>query len=261
VQRPRFVAVGELMVDLVASGRGHDLHARLAPGGSAAIAAAWASVTGAEVRVVGRVGDDFAGRSLLFALEARGIETDVSVDPEAPTGTFLLLGSEVHADRGANARLTPQLLPELLEADAVLVSGYLLAETVSAAAARARAAWTAVTPGTLDHLPADVNAIFANAEEARQHTGLEAAQAAEELGRQFRLACVTLGADGAVAVLDGRTAQGEGSGMEATGLGAGDAFAAGMLVELSRGAELEDALATASRLGALAATSGAWPED
>ncbi len=61
------------MVDVVVSGRGHDARAAVRPGGSAAIAAAWAAQAGADATVVGNIGDDFAGHALRSALEAQGL--------------------------------------------------------------------------------------------------------------------------------------------------------------------------------------------
>jgi sugar/nucleoside kinase (ribokinase family) len=72
---------------------------------------------------------------------------------------------------------------------------------------------------------------------------------------------VTRGAAGAVAALAGRLEASPAPAIQAAGsAGAGDAFAAGLLVTLARGAELADALETACRLGAtVAASSGHWP--
>ncbi len=260
VARVRFLAVGDLMLDVVVSGRGHDSLARVAPGGSAAIAAAWAVEAGAEAAVVGRVGDDFAGRALREALERSGVGVEVSLDPDAPTGTFLLVDGDILACRGANARLSPHLLPGRLEADAILVSGYLPAETVAAALARARARWIALSPGPLSYLPAGANALLANEDEARRLTGAGPAQAARLLASRFRLACVSRGPAGAVAVLDGQEAAARGSRKPAAyPLGAGDALAAGLLVGLARDEALADALEAACRLGAAASASGPWP--
>ena len=74
------------------------------------------------------------------------------------------------------------------------------------------------------------------------------------LGRSFKLACVTSGADGAVAVLDGRLETSRPDPVDSAGpVGAGDAFAAGLLVALARGADLRDALEAGCRLGATVA--------
>ena len=57
----RFVAVGELLVDVLAEGVGHDARIRLRPAGSAFNAAAAAAAAGAEATVIGTVGDDPPG--------------------------------------------------------------------------------------------------------------------------------------------------------------------------------------------------------
>jgi ribokinase len=260
VAQVRFLAVGELMLDIVASGRGHAAEIRVAPGGSAALAAGWAARAGARAAVVGRLGDDLAGRVLSGALREAGVEALLSVDRQAPTGTYLLVDGEARVVRGANASLLPPLLPPRLEADAVLVSGYLPPETVEAALARARAAWVALAPATLTQLPAGANALLLDEEEARRLTGRGAREAARLLGERARLVAVTRGPLGAVAVLDGREDAIRGSGRPlGSPIGAGDAFAAGLLVSLASGAGLGEALQVASRLGQKAAASGSWP--
>ncbi len=260
VTRPRFLAVGDLMLDVLVRGRGHEAQARVVPGGSAALAAAWAAGSGAEATVVGRVGDDLAGRALREALVRAGVVPWISVDEKAPTGTFALVGGEVYASPGANARLLPECLPKLLGADAVLVSGYLPAETVAAALARAKGPWIALSPGPLLDLPRGANALLVDEEEARRLTGAGPLEAAHLLGQRFRLAAVTRGALGAVVVLDGTVREREGRAREsASPVGAGDAFAAGLLVALARGADLDEALDLACRLGEKAALVGSWP--
>ena len=87
-------------------------------------------LVGATTRVHGRVGDDLQGRTLRDAITAHGVEAALTVDPEAPTGTMLVLHEpgerSMVADRGANARLAPRTCPPAIQAGAVLVSGYLL---------------------------------------------------------------------------------------------------------------------------------------
>ncbi|HKP17587.1 MAG TPA: PfkB family carbohydrate kinase, partial [Gaiellaceae bacterium] len=117
----RFVAVGELLVDLVADGAGHDAQIRVRPGGSAFNAAVAAAAAGAEATAIGTVGDDPAGRMILAELAAAGVQPVVSV-VEGRTGTFLLDDGEVRVDRGDSHRLG-YVGP--IGGDAVLVSGYL----------------------------------------------------------------------------------------------------------------------------------------
>ena len=249
-----FVAVGDVMIDVTASGVGHAARISLAPGGSAVNAAIWAAVAGADATVVGRIGDDLGGRALRAALQERGVRSDFSVDPEAATGTFLVVDGEIRADRGANASFSPDDLPAALEADVVLVSGYLPGPTVAKALERAEGTWLALAPAVLDPLPPGANAILVDDVEARRITGSAPEEAARMLGERFRLACVTYGADGAVAVLDGRVETSRPEPVDNTSqVGAGDAFAAGLLVALARGAGLHDALDAGCGLGATVA--------
>jgi len=249
-----FLAVGDVMVDVTASGVGHAARISLSPGGSAVNAAIWAAVAGADATVVGRVGDDLGGRALRTALQERGVRSDLSVDPEAATGTFLVVDGEIRADRGANASFSPDDLPDPIDADAVLVSGYVPGPTVAKALERAEGTWLALAPAFLDPLPPGANAILVDEVEGRRITGAAPEEAVRLLGERFRLACVTCGADGAVAMLDGRLETSRPEPVDNTGqVGAGDAFAAGLLVALSRGSGLRDALDAGCGLGATVA--------
>jgi sugar/nucleoside kinase (ribokinase family) len=255
----RFVAVGDVMVDVAASGAGHAARIGLGAGGSAVNAAIWATTAGANARVVGRVGDDLGGRAIRAALEERGVGADLSVDAEAATGTFLVVDGEIRADRGANARFEPGHLPDRIEADAVLVSGYLPGPTVAEALARSEAVWVALAPAFLETLPPGADALLVDEVEARRITGSAPQAAARTLGDNFRLACVTCGAAGAVAVLEGRLETYRPAPVDSVGpVGAGDAFAAGFLVALADGARLQDALEAGCSLGATVA-AGARP--
>jgi ribokinase len=257
VSRTTFVAVGDVMVDVAAAGSGHAAAIEVSAGGSAVNAAVAATASGADATVIGRVGNDLGGRALRAALEDRGVRAELSVDADARTGTFLVVDGQIRADRGANARFEPAHLPEL-EADVVLVSGYLPAETVAAAVERATATWVALVPGLLDPLPDGADAVLVNDIEARRLTGLGAREAAVALGRTFRLACVTRGRAGALAVLDGSLESSTPEPVDgAGGVGAGDAFAASLLVALARGDGLRNALAAASRAGAAVASGAA----
>jgi sugar/nucleoside kinase (ribokinase family) len=257
VSETTFFAVGDVMVDVTALGVGHGARISITPGGSAVNAAIWATIAGADATVVGRVGDDLGGRALRTELQERGVGADFSVDFEVATGTFLVVDGEIRADRGANARFSPDDLPDPLEADVVLVSGYLPGPTVAAALERAKGAWVALAPAFLDPLPPEAKAILVDDVEARRLTGSAPEAAARLLGERFRLACVTCGADGAVAVLDGRLETSRPEPVDnASPVGAGDAFAAGLLVALARGAGLRDALEAGCSLGATVAAGG-----
>jgi sugar/nucleoside kinase (ribokinase family) len=249
------------MLDVVASGSGHGARIRPQPGGSAANAAVWAAACGAEAIVIGRVGDDAAGRMIRWELEAYGVRAALSVDPSAPTGTFLTIEDSIRADRGANASFDPVHLPQAIEADAVLVSGYLPRATIEAALVQASADWIALDAARLDDLPDGGNALLANEDEALALTGKGAQAAAWTLGERYRLACVTRGPLGAVALLDRELVVAEtASATNVDPTGAGDAFAAGLLVGLANGLALSEALTEGCRSGALAASRASpWP--
>ena len=256
---PTFVAVGDLLLD-VELARGADAHGasiRVRAGGTALHAAVAAAAAGAHSTAVGRIGDDDAGALLRRALERGGVTPTLAVDPEAPTGTFVLLDGEPLVDRGANRNLVPADLPPL-DVAALLVSGYALAHADSRPAALAALAggarWTGATGGADDY--AGVRVLVLNAAEARRLTGAEPEEAARTLAGRHELACVTLGADGALLA--------HGDAIERCRVeqvvvkpsrGAGDALAAVLLVELARGLGAAAALASACEAGTRAAAA------
>jgi sugar/nucleoside kinase (ribokinase family) len=235
-----FVAVGELLVDVVAEGSGHDARIRLSPAGSAFNAAVAAAAAGAEATVVGTVGDDPAGRMILAELAASGLHTEVTV-AEGPTGTFLLADGEIRVDRGVAHDV---VLPDRLVADAVLVSGYLPRATIEAALERARAGWIALDAARLSELPHGGNALLVNEDWL---AGRDPESSARALAEGRRLACVTLGDRGAIAVMGDRVERIAPERMAADAPGAGDAFGGTLLVALGRGDDLADALSAAAR--------------
>jgi ribokinase len=237
----RFVAVGELLVDVIAAGAGHGARISVRPAGSAFNAAVAAKAAGAESSVIGSVGDDPAGRMILAELNAQGVRADVTAR-EGSTGTFVLADGEVRVDRGVAHDL---VLPERIEADVVLVSGYVPA--AAEALERADADWVALDAARLAELPPGGNALAANEQAASRLTGEGAERAVRTLAEGRRLAFVTLGSQGAVAVMGDQveTVRPEGVGEDAPG--SGDAFAATLLVALAQGDDLANALARAAR--------------
>ncbi len=276
----RVVCVGDLMVDVLAR-----LPGPLAPGsdtpaavefhggGAAANVAAWLVAAGADATFVGRVGDDALGRRARDDLHAAGVEAAVTVDPELPTGTCIVLVDPdgertMIPSAGANAAASDSAtLP--LEADWLYVSGYALLGAGSrpfalAALEHARArGWSvavdvasaaplaAVGPEAfLGWVGPDV-LLFANAAEARVLTGLDAdAAAAQALAVRCGYAIVKRGAAGAV-WSDGTSvlsvAAEPAPVIDSTG--AGDAFAAGFLATAD---EVAPSMAAAVRLAAVA---------
>jgi sugar/nucleoside kinase (ribokinase family) len=239
-------------------------------GGSAVNAAAAAAAAGSSAMVVGRIGTDPAAELVAAELKTLGIEAHLARDPDLPTGTAVSLGahpSSVVANRGANARLSPEDIPDVLEADALLVSGFALFQTGSSEGARAawdrfQGGWAGIdlSSPTLARSARDVDfgdpgatrtVVLATAEEARAMTGEEPEAAGRELASRFSVACIKLGDQGAVAVAGDRV---ERRAAEAVArrspFGAGDAFAAVLLVALAAGTPLGSALDEACAAGA-----------
>jgi sugar/nucleoside kinase (ribokinase family) len=254
------IAVGDVMLDgaLPATVAGGRVHGRieLRAGGSAANAALAVAQLGASAAVVGRVGADPAGRLVTDALAAAGVEALLARDVDARTGCVVVVGgTAIVADPGASGRLEPDDLPAILEAGAVLVSGYSLLQSGSEAAARAaleraRTGWLAIDAASARlvaafgverffEATATAGVLLANADEARTLTGLEAGDAVRALARHYRVACVKLGPAGAIAASGEDVVHVEVEPVDRIGtLGAGDAFAGGFLLSLVRGADL-----------------------
>jgi sugar/nucleoside kinase (ribokinase family) len=277
----RFVAVGDLLVDVIseqeASGPEKPVHAPVAirAGGSAANAAVWAAALGASATVVGRVGADPAGDLVERVLVDRAIDVQLARDAERTTGVAVALGSSVVASPGASARLAPGDIPNRLPGDAMLVSGFSLFQAGSAAAARAalerfEGRWVAVdlasarlaAAADLDELCSGANVVLATAAEAHAATGAEPQDAVRELAARFGLASVKLGEEGALAAEGTRVIRARTDAVaRRSRFGAGDAFAAALLVSLGDGQALDQALEAACATGARAAASrDGWPD-
>ena len=255
------VVVGEVLVDVLvgelAPGEARHAPVTVRAGGTAVNAALAAAGAGARVAVVGRVGDDPAAALIGAQLVAAGIEAFLAVDPALPTGSFAeasIGGSRaVVADRGATDAFQAVDLPAV-EADAVLVSGYLLFHERTHAAARAAlrafdARVAGATGGSRSLIGrerlADVDVLVVNAEEAGALTGEEGEAAALALAELVEFVCMTLGAEGAVAARGERVERIAAGPTPADALGAGDAFAARLLLALAGGSDLVEALGRA----------------
>ena len=286
--QPRVVVVGDVMVDVTVEAgvlaRGGDVHGevRLRPGGSAANAAVWAAAEGARVTVVGRVGDDLPGALLATALKERGVETALTVDAAARTGTMLVIHQDTErsmvADRGANACLSSKDLPPGLTADAVLVSGYLLYDPGSEAAALAaldwaRAAIVAVEASSWPLLQAygpkrflaatsRATLLLANEREAEVLFGPEAVSDPKRLLGSYQQVCVKRGARGALVASAQELIEVPSRPVPhpVDPTGAGDAFDGVLVAALAAGTRLTVALERACAAGASVAMSPeTWP--
>ena len=280
------VVAGDVMADVVVAlsgpvAYGSDTPARIAHrgGGAAANLAVWLTRAGAPVHLVGRVGDDPAGRAVAEELRAAGVGGTLQVDGGLATGTCVVLvepGGErsMLPDAGANAALAPTPLPP--GAAHLHVAGYALLRPGSRAAAlallsAARAAGVPVSvdpssaaplaraPGFLEWV-AGAALLLPNRAEAAVLAGTaDVEAAARALTAHGGEVVVKLGAEGALWT-DGATLLHVPATpvAAADSTGAGDAFAAGLLAARLRGAAPAEALAAGCALaGRAVARAGA----
>ncbi|HEY6762843.1 MAG TPA: PfkB family carbohydrate kinase [Baekduia sp.] len=293
------VAVGDLMVDVVAAAAGPLAHAsdtdarvRWTGGGAAANVAAWLADQHVGVALVARAGDDVAGRGAVAQLREAGVDVHVALDGDRATGTcVVVIGADgertMLPDRGANLALAPDDLPAQLfgAGDHLHLSGYVLLHDGPRAAglcaldhAREAGMTISIDPASAAPLrAAGVDRVLAwiagagtllpNLDEARALTGRDDP---EEAARALVAAAdagevvVTLGAGGALWT-DGTDvvrvpAPALGTGGVVDTTGAGDAFAAGRIAARRAGRGPEDALRAGCALGATAVgRAGARP--
>jgi sugar/nucleoside kinase (ribokinase family) len=288
VPDPDVIVVGDIMLDVSVESaqleRGGDVHGEVTirPGGGGSNAAVWAAHAGARVRFHGKVGADPAGRILAEELDERGVDADLAPDGDARTGSILVVQEgnkrSMVADRGANARLRPEDLPDRLAAGAVLLSGYLLFHPGSERAARATldraaaghvavdaASWPLVRdfgPERFVEATSKATMLLANEDEARALATGSTEASVRSLSRSYRLVVVKrdaggalLGSEGAVTPVPGRHVD------PVDPTGAGDAFAGVLLARLALGSELIEALEAATEAASVVVGSTAmWPE-
>jgi ribokinase len=253
VAAPKLTVVGSINLDLVVRAErlpraGETVSGASfsrGPGGKGANQAVAAARLGAEVRMVGCVGSDpFAGEALAGLRDA-GVENRW-LPRDAPTGVALITvdatgETTIVVAPGANAELGPGDL-SLLPDEAVLCQQEIPAETVARAAELAPRFFLNAAPARAGAPEAEVTIV----------NRLEL----EMLGKRRGLVCLTLGAEGAVLLENGEeVARAEPPRVQAVdGTGAGDAFAACLVVSLLEGRAREEALARACAAGALAAS-------
>lgn len=250
------IVAGDAALDVVARHRGlvaggdRKATVRTVFGGAGANTAAWLAHLGARPVLVGRVGDDPAGRQVTEDLTRAGVRCALTVDPGAPTCCVVVLvdergGRTMLSDRGAAALSQPDDLPTglLTIARHLHLSGYALADDSSRpaalamlAAARDAGLTTSVDPAVAARLadfPAWVSGIdllLPNTDELAALTGSREATSAQGLLDVAGAVAVTDGAAGAAWIdRDGVLAAAAGSVECVDSTGAGDAFDAGVI--------------------------------
>lgn len=290
------VVVGSLNLDMVVRvprrpqkgetlrGTGFDTFAG-GKGNNQALAAARA---GAKVAMVGRVGQDMFGDTMLAMLARNGVDhTYVFRDPEAGTGIATIMvdaegDNSIVLTPQANDRLSPldveQARPAIETAQVLLLQLEVPVENNIAAARLARMAGALVIlnpapapeSGSLpQELLQEVDLLIPNQTEAQLLTGISvtseasarvATQALRSLGPDKVI--ITLGEQGALLV-DGEQEPQLIPAFPVKAIdttAAGDAFCGALAAKLARGASLAEAVRFGCAAGALAATRlGAEP--
>jgi ribokinase len=289
---PRLTVVGSLNMDLVVRSPriprpgetiiGSAFH--VVPGGKGANQAVAAARLGAQVAMVGRLGDDDFGHTMLDSLVAEGVDvTFVTPEPKHPTGVALITVDDTGENTivvasGANMNLSPvqveAAMAAIEAADVLLLQLEIPLESVIRAAELARSHGTKVilNPAPARPVPNEllalVDVLVPNESETELLAGISfddpvgAGRAAQKLlERGVETVVLTLGAHGALLAYGDQIQHVPAFEVEPVDTtAAGDAFLAGFAVALAEGKPLSQAVSWGNAAGALATTKlGAQP--
>lgn len=239
------------------------------PGGKGANQAVAAAKMGADVVMLGAVGDDASAGQLLEFLASVGVDQGDVLRVEGPTGTALIVvaggDNEIVVVPGANGYVAPEHLTGIsVETEDVLISQFEIpipAIEAFFATGRAAGARTILNPAPAASIPARlaelVDLLVLNESElqfltggdrrdASDHSGL-ADDARKLINRQGQSVVVTLGASGALLVEDAGIVHLPGHSVEVVDTtGAGDCFVGVLGASLASGSDLQDALERAN---------------
>lgn len=245
----------------------------LIPGGKGANQALAARRAGAEVQMIGAVGEDDMAGIALRELAEGGVHLDAIQTIGRTTGVAIITVDQraentIVLSPGANGRLQASALEAISigSRDTLLLQMEVPVAESLAAARRARAAGARIVLSIAPFAPLDsevfdlVDIILVNETEARdlaRHLGLESTGDAEEIvailaGALNRIVVATLGAHGAIAVSGAETYQVPSlkiTPVDTTG--AGDTFCGVLATLLDEGQDLGTALSYASVAGSL----------
>jgi ribokinase len=244
------VVVGSANMDVIAVAPRHPVVGetvlgtalRFAPGGKGANQAVAAARFGARTRMVGRVGRDAFGDSLVAFLDGEGIGGLIR-DADQPTGTALIVVDEQGENTivvvpGANGAMTVADLGRL-DGD-VLVAQFEIPLAVVEAALRATRATTVLNPAPALVCPQSLleaaDIVVVNETEA-------AALAGRLPARKDQVVVTTLGAAGAR--VGAMTVPGRAVAVVDT-TGAGDCFVGALAAALAGGESIEGAVRVAN---------------
>jgi ribokinase len=244
------------------------------PGGKGANQAVAAARLGGQVALVGRVGDDGFGPSLIKNLESNGVDASgVDRDPETPSGAALIYVDHygqnmIAVAPGANATVGPadaqRAVARLAPGDLLVMQLEIPVAVIEQAARAARRAGALVLlnaapaqrlePGLLSQL----DALVVNEREAKALVDHEDASIAAAALRATgpKLVIVTLGPAGSIFVDHTGLHRVEPFHVRAIdSTGAGDAFMGALAVGIAKGLATQAAMRFANAAGAAATIS------
>lgn len=257
------------------------------PGGKGANQAVAAARLGAEVSLIGRVGDDSFGSQLRSNLEVEGIDTKhILLDRDTASGVALILVNEegqntIVVASGANSRLTPADIDQakltITSTDVLLLQLEIPLESVLHAVQIANEYGVKVilNPAPVRPLPAGllnlVDILIPNAVEAQRLLGVSpkeieqarlvaSAERLRSLGPEAVV--ITAGAHGALLAdgLSQRIYPAFTADKIVDTTAAGDAFVGGLAAAIASGKALPEAILWGNAAGMLTATrAGAQP--
>ncbi|RIX51567.1 ribokinase [Paenibacillus nanensis] len=289
MKRPKIAVIGSMNMDIVVKAsrfpaggetiQGDEIH--FIPGGKGANQAVALARLGADVSMIGAVGLDSFGRTLLAAMADSGVNGDyIKMTERAPTGTASITltpeDNSIVIVQGANAELRNEDIraaePVIAAADAVLLQLEIPLAAVEYAVklASKHGKRIVLNPAPARELPEEllrrVHYITPNRTELELLTGaapsggLEGRSLEESVDALLAKGCgcvvTTLGAEGAAwKKKDGGLMRQAAHRMEvADTTGAGDAFNAGLAYGICAGYDTAESVAFAAKVSALAVT-------
>ncbi|MFF2408599.1 ribokinase [Streptomyces sp. NPDC058092] len=241
---------------------------RTIPGGKGANQAVAAARAGADVTMIGAVGDDAYGTLLRSSLEHAGVDTDLLHTAEGPSGTAHIVVDDTGSNSivvvpGANGTVTglgPGEMAAIAGADLLLLQLELPLSAVleGARVAHAQGVRTILTPSPVQPLPSElldcVDVLIPNEHEAAALSGsADPGAAAQILLGQVPAVVITLGSKGCLYAARGGEPvlfpAPEVTAVDTTG--AGDTFVGTLAVALGERRPVPESLAWASSAAAL----------
>ena len=239
------------------------------PGGKGANQAVAAARLGADVTMIGAVGDDSFGKTLVSHLTNQGINTENIIkvkDTSTGIASIILSGGDnsIIVVSGANNQITPDIIEKnediILHSNILLLQLEIPLESVIRAVelAKKQKILTILNPAPIQKLPKEllemVDYVTPNEhEQTMLFTSIDGTE--QELEKLKEKCIVTKGAKGVTVYKNGEYIEIPSIRVKAVDTtGAGDSFNGALAFALCEGAEIEDACRFANVVGAISVT-------